>query len=401
MDGEELNLRLPITTRRLAEGNMGKVTTFCMISGRTPEMAGNLLNLFKYIYFRNSDAPKPGELVLHAFKELANAEELGVGDEDVTLIGATDLLDNGVPRYVEGLPRDEALRIPKHQIHVVSHCSIGEHYLWDLGFVDGPKCRGPNGEEFTPNYLVSFGPIVMVQTSGLPILHLATRGRVSPLRLWTLAMHLGWSKPHNDYGLPGVDYGEVDMHREQDPPPIPYMEEHEVIALEELGNVEAIRETIVHRGGFWMWMRPDRYPMDTPSAHDPTLYSIGHSSSLLLPNRPAIEKLPFELLCMIALEGPLPPMISLAATSRFMHSILLGSTADRNALAAAWLQTRAPWYIPSTSDAEGAQLEMHKVHEVGAWEYLRRCHLSASMRNRRRVWQVAERIERLADAYQI
>ncbi|EIW74166.1 hypothetical protein CONPUDRAFT_93967 [Coniophora puteana RWD-64-598 SS2] len=365
---------------------MGKVTTFCIISGRTPEMAGNLRNLFKYMYFRNSDAPKPGELVLQALNELADAEGLGVGDEDVTLIG---------------LPREDALHIPKHQIHVVPHCSMSEQYLWDLGFANGPKCRAQNGEEVTPNFLVSFGPIIMVQTSGLPILHLATCGRVSPLRLWTLAMHLGWSKPHNDYGLPGVDYGEVGIHREQDPPPIPYMEEHEVVALEELGNVEAIQETVAQLGGFWVWMRPDRFPLDAPSVHDSTPHSGGHSSPSLLSGRQAVKKLPFELFCMIALEGPLPSMISLAATSRFMHSILLGSTADRNTLAAAWLQTRAPWYIPSTPDVEGAQLEMHKLHEGGAWEYLRRCHLSASMRNRRRIWQVAERIERLADAYQI
>ncbi|EIW74172.1 hypothetical protein CONPUDRAFT_78144 [Coniophora puteana RWD-64-598 SS2] len=66
----------------------------------------------------------------------------------------------------------------------------------------------------------------------LPILHLATRGRILPLRLWTLAIHLGWSDLDiGGYGLPGVYYGEVDVHREQFSQPTPYMADWDWIVL--------------------------------------------------------------------------------------------------------------------------------------------------------------------------
>jgi len=88
----------------------------------------------------------------------------------------------GEPKYCDRIPRDEALRIPKDQIHVFPHCSVHSHNTdWDL------TCIDTNAEEVTPNYLVSFGPTTMVQTSGLLITHLVAHGRVSPLQLWTLA----------------------------------------------------------------------------------------------------------------------------------------------------------------------------------------------------------------------
>ncbi|EGO20911.1 hypothetical protein SERLADRAFT_397836 [Serpula lacrymans var. lacrymans S7.9] len=51
----------------------------------------------------------------------------------------------------------------------------------------------------------------------------------------------------------------------------------------------------------------------------------------------------------------------------------------------------APWYeIPRDVSSAANEAKM-------GWAYLKRCTQSGSMRNRRRIWLTAERIEKLAN----
>ncbi|EIW78987.1 hypothetical protein CONPUDRAFT_166830 [Coniophora puteana RWD-64-598 SS2] len=105
----------------------------------------------------------------------------------------------------------------------------------------------------------------MVQTFALPILHLATCGRVTPQRFWRIAMYCGWSEGVHSPGMGEVDYGEVSNARDDTHKTIPWLKYRELRDLEELEMVkaieEAIEDAIVHRGGYWMWMRADRFPL--------------------------------------------------------------------------------------------------------------------------------------------
>jgi len=358
-------------------------------------MASNLRDCFE---LRADIESEPGPLLSKALADIARAEVKG-GATDITAIGAIN--PSGYPEFEDqdGIPRDTALAISDSKIRVIQNCSINTEG-WDAGWVGGP---GPDDET---EYLISHGPIVMVQTFALPILHLATCGRVTPLRLWRLAMHKGMSMKHFDEpGIPGVHYGEVHEHRytelydERLPPH--FLEVDEIVTLEELGDVGSIKSTIVHRGGFWMWMRPDNFPLKAKSEPlSPSLTSPPATPGFSAGPTSALENLPFELLRMIALEGPLSSLLSLTLTSRTLRSKYFHSEEGRNNIARMWIQRQAPWYIPATTDAE-AQFELDGLRNVGAWGYLQRCYASASMRNRRRIWQVAERIEQLAGADKI
>jgi hypothetical protein len=133
-------------------------------------------------------------------------------------------------------------------ICIIPHCRTGSE--WDFGFVSAPD---PNPNDIS--YLVSCGPIIMTQSASLSILRLATRGKMTPQRLWKLVMSADF---HHSRGLSGIDYGEIRDTMEQFPPTVPKLCTEELIDLEELGNLELIQKTIIHRGGCWVWMRPDR-----------------------------------------------------------------------------------------------------------------------------------------------
>lgn len=165
------------------------------------------------------------------------------------LLGA--IKDDGYPVWYEGILKDEALLLSDSSLRVIPHCTMGS--TWEFGSISAPD---PNPENI--DYLVSFGTIVMAQTASLTILSLATGNRVSPKRLWRLAMHQGFSEGQNAYGLYDVDYypGTCDP-REQNPAAVPSFSPEDIIALESLGDTELIKNAIIHAGGFWMWMRPD------------------------------------------------------------------------------------------------------------------------------------------------
>jgi hypothetical protein len=141
---------------------------------------------------------------------------------------------------------DPVFHISCSPFRVITHCQMGE--LWELGCVSPPD---PSPNDI---YYPTLSPLIfMAQSTSLPILSLATGGAMTPYCLWTLIVHKRFSK---DPGLSSIDYG--DMVRQDDPPPIPMLTKQDVVALEELGDVDVIRRAIIHKGGFWVWMRPDR-----------------------------------------------------------------------------------------------------------------------------------------------
>jgi len=360
---------------------MGKITVFCLISGCTPEISHRIRT------YHDWEPPNSvGRLVLQALSELGTEEETV---NDVTVIGDFDAHEN--QDSGSGIPKEIALGTPDFRISALRHCRTGGS--WEHGAVDGPF--GPDGKgDARGPFLVSFGALLMVQTFALPILHFATHARVTPAHLWRLAVHQGHSDLSGDCSrLVDVEYGEISEQREQYPDPIPWMNAETVISLEELGDVQAIKEAIIHRGGLWMWMSPDRFPIEPASCRDDpplTLIELPIANTALS----AVESLPFELLCAITEQLPMASLLSLSSTSRTLRAMLLGLEADRNAIARGWIMRSAPWYIPvAVSGDDGPRFEMGRVCDP--WSYMRRCVSSGSMRNRVRIWKVAEQIDKL------
>ena len=110
-----------------------------------------------------------------------------------------------------------------------------------------------------------------------------------------------------------------------------------------------------------------------------------------------IEQLPVELLSCITCLLPLSTLLSFLTVSRSLWSNLIGSISDRDALARAWIHVSAPWYeviVPEDYLFE----ECIKPDDVlMGWAYLRWCLDSGPMRNRKRIWGIAEQLERKAD----
>jgi len=332
------------------------------------------------IFERHESGVEPGPIVLEALETLVDGHEKQ-GQEDVTVIGAIG--KDGVPVSGDGMNRTEALRIPDSSLRVIPHCQMGDS--WDFGFVDPP------GPETNDNYLVSYGTNIMVQTASVYILSLATSGRMTLERVWRLAMHQGFSVSHNGYGFKGIDYGEISDCREQCPYPVPGMAIEDVVELESLGDVELVKKAVIHEGKFWIWMRPDRFPLEaTPSDHLFIPNIVGPPSAAQVVSK--IEELPLEVVSQIASQLPLHSLLSLLSTSRHLRFKFLGFESDRDALARTWIAANAPWYqVPKDNLPSGQEVT------VIGWTYLRRCFESGSMRNRRRIWHTVEQIERKAD----
>jgi hypothetical protein len=80
---------------------------------------------------------------------------------------------------------------------------------------------------------------------------------MTPQRLWRLAMWQGFSEGTRDFPvLDGIDYGEVMEGIGQNIRPTPGIDD--LIGLEKLGDVQSIKMAVIHKGKFWIWMRPDR-----------------------------------------------------------------------------------------------------------------------------------------------
>ena len=216
---------------------MANTSILFKISGCTPEIASNVLDFDFY-----------GPIVTSALKALADPHELSSQD-DLCLIGAIhpsgqSYTEDAVEGFVSNLNPDEDIR-------VLPRCVMGKD--WYHGCVDAP----PSIEQDW-TYLVSFGCHLMVQTYAIEIMALATQGRMTPLRLWRLAMKQGFEPVDRPPCLEGVDYGAITDRWEQNPEVFPGLEEAGLMELEEIGDVEVVKERMVDEGYFWLWMAPDR-----------------------------------------------------------------------------------------------------------------------------------------------
>ena len=210
----------------------------------------------------NDHGMTPGPLVSEAIATLVDDDERR-GQEDVSVIGELQsqcwsrktvslispgaIDENGNPVLMGESGFDVTIHILNSPFCIMPHCRMGD--FRDIGCLSPPE---PYPSD-TILYPVTELLIFMVQSASLPILSLATGGAMTPYRLWILIMHKRYS---GDKELGGINYGEV--VRQTDPPPIPMLSKENLVALEELGDVELIRRTVVHQGGFWVWMRPDR-----------------------------------------------------------------------------------------------------------------------------------------------
>lgn len=136
-----------------------------------------------------------------------------------------------------------------------------------------------------------------------------------------------------------------------------------------------------------------------------------------------LEKFPPEILTLVAQNlGSIRDILSLARTSRQLWSKMMCVASNRDAIARAWISNNAPWYVPTeeedeeeADEEEGADEEEEEEEIEGkeenedtsgislknfvvSWDYLRRCWESGSMRNRERIWKVAQCIEAKANS---
>jgi len=293
-----------------------------------------------------------------------------------------------------GSIKEFALQIPDGQFRINSNCCMGDDWYYGLAAHPDP----------TLSCLVSFGTNIMVQSASLPILSMATGGRMTPQRLWRLAILQGFFEDSDRNLFDGIDYGEVIEGTGMNIKPIPGI--HDFKRFEELGDVERIKIAIIHKGKFWIWMRPDRLVFlfdishPTVNAYQARSFPLKSTGSANEPvhieppsydaARSALELLPFELVSQIANYLPLPSLLSLVSASRHLRFKFVGLPSDRDALARSWIANNAPWYLPRENLCLGAD-------NVVGWEYLKRCLESGSMRNRQRIWKVAEQLEKKAN----
>ncbi|KAG9084704.1 hypothetical protein FS749_005026 [Ceratobasidium sp. UAMH 11750] len=349
---------------------MGGVTTYCQLSGCSPEGAG----VVEWLAEGGSYGPN----VLAGLLLLANADEVE-GQRSLSVIGP--LADDG-KTWLELDSVKQALALPEGRVRVVPGCSIGDGF--ELGFCDGPE-GGPR------RALVSSGPCFFVLTVMLPILEAATSGRVSPQRLWNLAMMKGRLDRHYDWCLPDVKYGLVERYWDQYPWMWGDLSEEKIEGLEAKGSPGDIAEIIRSRG-HWVWMRPDRFPIK-PSNASHQFQKIQPFTLIQPPPAASIATLPTELLHSIALHLPLSDIVSLAAAHKAVYNALLGGAGTRDILARSYMRLQEPWYLPY-GEAELKWWHERDGDDALGWEYLRQCCTqSHSMRNRKRIWKAAESIE--------
>ncbi|KAG8713113.1 hypothetical protein FRC09_019081 [Ceratobasidium sp. 395] len=326
------------------------------------------------------DPDRFGPDVCAAIDLLTQGDE-AEGQESLTIIGP--FADDGKSWLeLHGYSVEQALALPEGRVRAVSGCSMGG--MFDMGF-----CGGPNGD--SDGALVSFGSCFFVISAALPILDAATAGRVSVRRFWNLVIAKGHLDAHNYYCLPGVEYGPIAKYWEQFPWVFGDLSRKGLMELDYPGRAEKIAETIKTRG-YWMWMRPDRFPIGTHHASRsyltvPSPVPAHPTSSGL------IATLPPEILHTIVLHLSLLDMCSLARVNKAVYNALIGNMDARDVLAKAYMRSQIPWYLPH-GEAELKWWHARGGDEAIGWEYLRRCYAeSHSMKNRKRIWKAAESIE--------
>jgi hypothetical protein len=151
-------------------------------------------------------------------------------------------------------------------LRLVPRCHALNNY--EFGSVTTIPSPGLKASEDDPNrrdYLISYGPCFFVMSSALPILLLATQGRMTMERLWLLGMKQGKNDNCAGYVLADVDYGDITDSIDQFWVALPGLstcdeeeEKRERVKewVEAAETDEELLQTVVHEGGYWMWMSP-------------------------------------------------------------------------------------------------------------------------------------------------
>jgi len=115
-------------------------------------------------------------------------------------------------------------------------------------------------------YQMSQGIDILVTSTALGILSLATDGRMTPQRIWRMAMKQRFDSGYW-HSFRNIDYyGDICDGRDYLPKVTPgysptawYHNSELVFKLEQLGDIEVILQKIIWEGKYWVWMSPDRY----------------------------------------------------------------------------------------------------------------------------------------------
>ncbi|GAA5824696.1 hypothetical protein JCM11251_005305 [Rhodosporidiobolus azoricus] len=357
---------------------MGYVPSFCQLAGCAPSAAGDLPNAYRIEQaLEDVEDKTKRERLQEALQQLAAEEEPRL---EVTVIESDEL----VQKHVDSL-------------RLVPACTAADSY--EFGFV--------TGKTHHQDYLVSYGPCIFVMSSAVPVLYLATGGRMTMKKLWQLAMQQGHNDGSAGYVLEGVDYGGIERSIDQFLNALPGLNdikeddlEKEVLGwLDRSKNVQKLKKLLMLEQKWWMWMAMDDFT-------DPPSSSPGNAS--------ALSSLPFDILVHLSSLLTLPALLSLTSTSRTVRSSLFSTSTKRNRLASAWLNTSGQYWLPIKVDL-GVDFTIDKAIEekhVGVkkvemqdlrekddwWNYLVRCAAeSGSMRNRKRVWGAALSVEIVAE----
>ncbi|GAA5977744.1 hypothetical protein JCM5350_006164 [Sporobolomyces pararoseus] len=364
---------------------MGFVSTFCPVSGCSPIVADALKDDFRVeeaLDQLRDEGVVDTAIVVEAIEQLKS--EQGGKASQLTVIGI--ITNEGMPVFDEESPEgDELLKSHSDDFRIVTQCEAAG--MFEFGSVENPA--------LSQSYLVSYGACIMILSSALPLLYLATDCRMTSRRIWQLCMKLGGHNvPQNHYVLPGIDYGEVEEAIDQFLLPLPKWSLGDSTMTEKLRKlgeegrtVEEAKKALIHQGGYWVWMSPDNQ----------------------------FDQLPFDVLSYLASFLPLVSLLSLASTNRALRQTLLGSPSSRSQTMRKWLLNEGRYWLPQEIDLGIPKPKVGAVPRVDElakptlkelelgdadddwWSYVSRCIKSGSMRNRRRIWSVAMQLEEKAN----
>ncbi|KAF8805196.1 hypothetical protein BYT27DRAFT_6670582 [Phlegmacium glaucopus] len=167
------------------------------------------------------------------------------------------------------------------------------------------------------------------------------------------------------------------------------------------------------RGNMWVFVRPDRFPIAETLAANPLLVVSGHSNAGMNPHRSsALDALPLDILIFICQRLPVKSTHMLLCTNRGLRRQILPHanmiayhqiiTYERHLLPAGPFELRdskhgreeVDWWDAEWSKG-GIRKEEFQVN-IPWFIYRRECSKSLSMWNRRRIWGIAQQLERLA-----
>ncbi|GAA5900171.1 hypothetical protein JCM6882_002634 [Rhodosporidiobolus microsporus] len=397
---------------------MGYVGTYCQLSACCPTAPDDLQSYWLIERALERLEDKEGTKRLRDALQAIRDEEA----QRVEMMVVGPIKEDGESIYpMEGDflgKSDEIIKEHLDSLRIVPQCTAGEYY--EFGSVSAPA--------IDKDYLVSYGPCIFIMSAALPILYLATRGRMTLKRLWEFTMRQGRIENSGEWVLTGIEYGEIEPCIHQFLTPLPALadvnedDSPQVVQgwMEQAKTVEEMKKVLVLEQKYWVWMAPDVFPLEPspaltppPTVTSPPTASPASSSS---PSPPSLSTLPFDLLVHISSLLPLPSLLCLTATCRTLRASLLSSSTKRNRLANAWLTTTGRYWLPLRADlgrleeasdkpVEEKEVRLKEVElleleeEDGWWDYLRRCAAeSGSMRNRKRVWETVLDIERAVDA---